>query len=181
MWNEQKTYLTSQLSPGESLLWSGQPKQGLVFRFSDIYYVSAAGFIAFWLSMLIRNGEPVFLLIFAVPGVSFAVYMNTVRYFVDSKQRAKTYYGVTNERVIIVSGLRSREVKTLLLKFITDLSIEERPDGRGTIKFGPPEPTTGFLTKFYSRDADLVYPSFDLIPEAKRVYEIIRNEQKKAA
>jgi hypothetical protein len=178
MWNEQKTYLTSQLSPGELLLWSGQPKQGLVFHLSDIYSVFVLVFIAVWLTMVIKTGAPVFFLFFAVPGVLFAVYINTARYFVNSKQRAKTYYGVTNERVIIVSGLRSREVKSLPLKFITDITIDERSDGTGTIKFGPAEPTTGLLAKFFSRGEEVVNPSFDLIQDAKRVYEIVRNAQK---
>jgi len=155
--------------PGESLLWSGQPKQGLVFRFSDLYFVFVLVFMALWFIAEKWSGAPAFFLIFAVPGILFAVYMNTVRYIVNSKQRAKTYYGATNERVVIVSGLRSREVKSLPLKFITDVTIDERRDGAGTIQFGPAEPSTSALGKLFSRGEEVVYPSFDLIPDAKRV------------
>jgi hypothetical protein len=119
-----------------------------------------------------------FFLIAGVPGVLFALYMNTGRYFVNSKQRAKTYYGVTDERVIIVSGLFSKQVKSLPLKFMTDISIDEKSDGTGTITFGPSEPTASWLTNMFSRKEEIVYPSFDLIQDAKRVYEIIRHAQK---
>jgi hypothetical protein len=179
MWNEPKTFLTSQLSRGETLLWSGQPKQGLVFRLGDLYFVFVLGFTAFWLYML--TNTPAFPRIFLVAAVStvlFALYMNTARYFVNSKQRAKTYYGVTNERAIIVSGLFSKQVKSLPLKFMTDISIDEKRDGTGTIKFGPSEPSGSWLTNMFSRKEEIVYPSFDLIQDAKRVYEMIRAAQR---
>lgn len=47
MWNEQKAILTTELSSGETLLWSGQPRQGLIFRLADIYFLFVIGFGVF--------------------------------------------------------------------------------------------------------------------------------------
>jgi hypothetical protein len=179
MWNEQKTFLTSQLSSDETLLWSGQPKQGLVFRFGDLNYLFVIGFGILWMTVCCpKRGLPVLRRDFCYPHIAFGVYGLTGRYFVNSKQRAKTYYGVTGERVIIVSGLFSKQVKSLPLKFMTDISIDEKSDGTGTITFGPSEASTSWLTNIFSRKEEIVYPSFDLIRDAKRVYEIIRHAQK---
>jgi len=51
--------------------------------------------------------------------------------------RSRTYYGLTNERVIIISGLSSRTVKSLQVQTLTDVSLSEDASGTGTVTFGP--------------------------------------------
>ena len=51
--------------------------------------------------------------------------------------RSRTYYGLTNERVIIISGLSSRTVKSLQVQTLTDVSLSEEASGTGTVAFGP--------------------------------------------
>ncbi len=51
--------------------------------------------------------------------------------------RSRTYYGLTNERVIIISGLSSRTVKSLQVQTLTDVSLSEEASGTGTVMFGP--------------------------------------------
>jgi hypothetical protein len=51
--------------------------------------------------------------------------------------RSRTYYGLTNERVIIISGLSSRTVKSLQVQTLTDVSLSEEASGTGTVTFGP--------------------------------------------
>jgi hypothetical protein len=62
------------------------------------------------------------------------------RFIVDARERERTFYGITSERIIIVSGLFSRRTKSLNLRTLTDISLIERPDGSGTITFGPTHP-----------------------------------------
>lgn len=103
--------------------------------------------------------------------------MNTGRYFLDARQRANTFYGVTNERVIMVSGIFNQKIKTLPLKTLYDISLNERADGTGTITFGPDMPSKSWIEKIFSKDEDIVYPDFTRIPQARKVYEIIREAQ----
>ena len=72
------------------------------------------GFAIFWeWQVLQAPNAPVFFVLWGVPFVLIGLYMVFGRFFVDALQRAKTFYGVTNERVIIVSGLFGRKVKSL--------------------------------------------------------------------
>jgi hypothetical protein len=105
------------------------------------------------------------------------------RFFVEAKQRSGTYYAVTPQRVIIRSGLFSRSVKSLPLKTLQDLSLSERTDGTGTIAFGAQHPMAsmfGGMPGWPGMDQYLG-PRFDLIPQARSVYESIRKAQASAA
>lgn len=183
MWNEQKRVIESQLSPSERLLWSGQPRQGLCLRAADAYLIPFSllwgGFAIFWESSVISSGAPFFFRLLGIPFVLIGVYMIIGRFFVDAKHRSNTYYGVTNERAMIVSGLFSRQVKSLNLRTLTDVSLDEKSDGSGTITFGVRYSVSwasGELS--FSGGEKQSTPAFDLIPEAKRVYEMIRAAQR---
>jgi hypothetical protein len=80
---------------------------------------------------------PCFFAIWGIPFVLIGLYIMFCRFWVDARQRAQTLYAVTSERVIIVSGLVTRQVKSLSLDTISDVSLTEWGSGAGTIMFGP--------------------------------------------
>ena len=182
MWNEQKRYLESQLSTGEVLLWSGQPRGGLFFRPSDMFVIPFSllwcGFAVFWNTRVWFSGAPIFFRIWGLPFLIVGIYMVIGRFFVDAWQRSKTYYGVTAERIIIVSGIFTRKIQSLNLKTLTDVSVTERKDLSGTVTFGADRRASGW--SFTMNRNEPVYPVFDSIQDAKRVYDIIRNAQRTA-
>lgn len=187
MWNEQKRYLESQLAPNERLLWSGQPRQGFFLRAGDAGLIPFSllwgGFAIFWEVSVLSTNAPVFFKLWGIPFVLVGLHMMVGRFFVDVRQRSRTYYGVTNERVVIVSGLSGRSVKSLNLRTLTDVSLDERSDGSGTITFGATSPTSwwaggGVQLPGWGQQST---PSFEQIPEAKRVYEVIRSAQRQSA
>lgn len=136
--------IRSELAPGEQVLWSGQPRQGLIVRGFDVFAIPFsllwAGFAVFWLVTAMQSDAPLPFVLFGVPFVLVGVYIVIGRFFVEAKQREKTFYAVTQQRIVIVSGLFSRSVKSLNLKTISDLSVSARSDGRGTITFGAQHP-----------------------------------------
>ncbi len=186
-----QTVIAPYLDPGERLLWSGQPLGGVRFRAQDAILIPFSlvwgGFAVFWETMaltMVRGHAPfpislVFPL-FGLPFVAVGLYMIFGRFFVDARTRARTFYGVTNERVIILSGLFSRQVKSLQLRTLSDVSLNERSDGSGTISFGATNPFSMWMGAGASWPGAgrFAPPAFDLIERARIAYNIIRDAQR---
>jgi len=71
------------------------------------------------------------------------IYFVFVRFFTDATQRKKTVYGLTNERIIIISGLWNSKVNSLNLK-LSQIFCKRKSDRSGSIMLGPPNPYGGF-------------------------------------
>jgi hypothetical protein len=189
MFQSVESILSPQLDSGERLLWSGQPRGGIRLRGQDALLIPFSllwgGFAIFWEFMALKATAKapgpmagVFPL-FGLPFVVIGLYLIFGRFFVDAKIRARTYYGVTNERIIIISGLFSQQTKSLQLRNLSEVSHTQRSDGSGTITFG----SAPFMGGFFPRGSwpgagRYAPPTFDLIDHSKEVYDIIRSVQK---
>lgn len=177
--------ISKELESDERLLWSGIPKQGLVLRSSDALLIPFSllwgGFAVVWETGVLNSQAPGFFALWGIPFVLFGLYLIVGRFFVDARQRAATAYGVTNKRVLIVSGLFTRSVKSLALRTLTDMTLSERSDGSGTISFGS-SPAWGqwFANTSWPGAATQQVPAFDLIADAKAVYSQLRAAQSAA-
>ena len=186
MWEiTENNELQAILGKSEHLIWSGRPKQGLMLRPSDAYLIPFSllwgGFALFWESTAILSGAPFFFMLWGIPFVMMGLYITVGRFFADAYMRQKTYYGLTKERVIIVSGLFQQSVKTLPLNTLADVTLSKRADGRGTITFGSGSAYAGFPAWFGSaswpNSRRPAPPAFEAIPDAPMVYEYIRDAQ----
>jgi hypothetical protein len=141
---ETNMLVQAELNLNEHLLWVGQPRRGIVLRATDALMIPFSilwgGFAIFWEISAIRSGAPPFFALFGIPFVLVGVYIIFGRFFVDAWQRVNISYAVTNERIIIRSGRLLKRVKSLNLRTLSDVSMEERRDGSGTITFGPTHP-----------------------------------------
>ncbi len=177
--------ITAELGPRESLLWSGRPTRGIQFRGSDVFLIPFSllwcGFAIFWESSVVTTNAPFFFKLWGVPFVLMGLYFVFGRFIVDSMQRGKTFYGVTNERIIIVSRFLQRKTKSLNLRTLTDISLTEKSDGTGSIAFGAASPFYSWLGGAYwpgmGRQS---VPVFDMVDNVKMVYGIIIDVQKAA-
>jgi len=177
--------IQSMLEPRERLLWAGQPAQGIQLRGSDIFMIPFSflwgGFAIFWEYSVIEKGAPFFFMLFGVPFVLVGLYIMFGRFYVEAKQRAKTFYGVTNERVIIASDLFRKKVKSINLRTLTDISLSESSNGSGSISFGHSSPFASMFGGMYWPGMEqYMGPRFDLVNNAKQVYQQIRDAQKNA-
>ncbi len=200
--------IARELDAGESLLWSGQPRKGIVFRGADVFMIPFSimwgGFAIFWETMVLSQARkagdriPVFFVLWGIPFVLVGWYVMFGRFLVDARRREHTCYGVTDRRVIIVTGPFDRQmtpsvgtlitlgaglgrykVKSLDLRTMTDVSMTERSDGSGTITFGA-QPQYSYLAGAgWPEMANNFAPSFDLVENVKSVYEVIRGAQRK--
>jgi hypothetical protein len=110
--------------------------------------------------------------------LAIGLYILFGRYFIDMRRRASTYYAITDERAIILSGTFRRKIKSLNLRTVSDITVSQRRDGTGTISFGGSDHLwfmSGFdfwATGLYGAN------SFERIPNVKEVYEQIRKVQR---
>ena len=181
-----------ELSPDERLLWAGRPRQGVFFlRAGDAFAIPLT---ALWCGVTAAVGPKMLSILsddrtpwpqrMSLPLggallMLMGLYMMIGRFFVDSLQREKTVYAVTNKRVIIRSGLFKQTTDSLGLRVLPNVALSRHLGGRGTIIFGPADSETFFgdfggWPGFRNR---LNPPRFESIAEATRVYEIIRAAQ----
>jgi hypothetical protein len=109
------------------------------------------------------------------------LYIVLGRFFADAYQRANTYYGVTNQRVLIITRGIGGKVKSLNLRGLSDISFSGSSNGRGVIQFGT---TPWSVSNVFGNSGWPGLPSaprFELADEAKRVYELIRQAQQKTS
>jgi hypothetical protein len=174
-----------ELAGSEKVLWHGQPRAGILFRGSDAiaipFSIMWCGFAIFWESSVLTSNAPVFFVLWGIPFIAVGLYFVVGRFLFEGRQRAQTSYAVTTERIIIVSGVFNRSVKSLNLRTLTDLSFSERGNGEGTITFGPTSAFGNMISPNWPGARGQTSPMFDVIPDAKRVYEIIRKAQREAA
>lgn len=146
------------------------------------------GFAIFWEYMAITmthnakntpDGIEIIFPLFGIPFVVVGLYFIFGRFIYDAKKRSKTFYGVTTDRVMIISGLFRKNVKSLNLKAMSDLSIDEKQNGRGTIIFGQENPMMAMFMGGGFPGTGSTTPKFELIDGAKQVYNEIRNQQKR--
>lgn len=145
---------------GETLLWAGFPRQGLVLRGRDLWQVPfafvATAFPAYsaWdaLTSPALDATKAFLGVFSIAVTVVGLYLLVGRFLLDSRNRAGLAYGVTDRTVLIVGGLFGSTVTAIDVDSIEALRIDEI-NGRGTIHFADSLPLSA------SNGVDMWHPS----------------------
>ena len=180
---EVEQQIAQQLEGGEQLLWSGQPGSGIRFRRADFYMVPFSllwgGFAVYWEILAFRHESPLFFRFWGVPFVLFGVHLVVGRFILDSWQRANTLYGVTNRRVIIVNGIRTRRTTSLPMPTIPAITLAEREDGSGDVVFDTTDARHVAVGGLVPRGS-FVPIMLEFLPNVRHVYNIIREAQQSA-
>lgn len=174
-----------ELATSERLLWCGRPRRGLIRLRSDAYMIPLGvlwGVFAIAWVWLIFGRAPMFFRIWAggIVAVGWSYFL-VGRYWVDAWQRAAITYAVTSERVMVVSGMLTRTVRSMGLDSLSGLSLDEDDQGAGVIHFGP-------IPAFCAWAAEVsmpgigrhLVPHFELPEGAREVYEIILAARREA-
>jgi hypothetical protein len=174
----------NRLLAGETILWTGQPAQGLMLTGRDGLLIPFSlfwgGFAIFWESLVAKTPKaPAFMGLFGVPFVLVGLYLIFGRFLVDAWVRGATSYALTNQRILIARQRPSSSFTAIDLDRLTDATLTERTDGSGTIVLAPASPFMGVFGA--NRNSFVAWtPSLDpipkllAIPDARRVFDQIQ-------
>lgn len=109
------------------------------------------------------------LLVFPLAGSYFVI----GRFLLDALYRSRLRYVITNQRVIVINGLSRDSVKSIDRKALS-LTLEERADGRGTIRLAKNDGWDNpYLVSWHA--CAFGSPHLFRIKDARRVYELLRH------
>lgn len=183
--DESNTSFDFGLAPSEHLVWSGRPPRGLLLRASDVFLIPlttiAGVFGIFWEVNAITSGAGWGFLIAGILPLTTGLYGMFGRFWFDAKLREHTRYAVTNERVIVSSGFFQPSVKSLDIDTLK-VTLKEQANGFGTIyTVGPYDISMTYSRAFpFPGMTDYLPPCFELIDNAREVYELIRMVQRES-
>lgn len=184
-----------ELISGESLYWAGMPNRGVVFHSDDWAMVPfsllwggfaifwEAGAMGYWGKGARSGGASTFMELWGIPFVLIGQYMIWGRFLYDEWLKRRTYYAVTNRRVITVQEAWKRKTSSMYLEAIP--SIEREGTMTGTLWFGTKYPIfagrgsgkkTRNMSRFYLGDV----PLFADIDDVDSVYRTIMDLREKA-
>jgi hypothetical protein len=168
----------AQLLSGEQIVWEGRPFAGILFRSVDVFLVPFSllwgGFALFWNASVWTTDAELSFKIFGLPFLLIGLYAILGRFLADMVIRKSTSYFITNRRVLIARGSK---LKSLDIKRLPSIELDERSDGSGSIRFG----ASGGLFSGQN-NFGIWQPTFDptpqliRVPDARRVYELLQKQ-----
>ncbi|PKN92662.1 MAG: hypothetical protein CVU44_13460 [Chloroflexi bacterium HGW-Chloroflexi-6] len=173
------------LNPAEKILWTGKPRQGFVFWRSDIFFIPFSivwAVVAYLLEFkTVVSDLPFQDKIWSILSLSVAAYIVLLRFFVDLAYRYLTFYALTNQRVLIHTGLFKTTLTSLLLADLKEINLDPGKDGRGNIVFGPLDPKAWIYSGggWPKMGGQTPVPAFEMLKDAEKVYKQILAQQKK--
>jgi hypothetical protein len=181
------------LKPGETILWAGRPRQGIVFQINDWFngpvvltgalllgftIFQAFGLAPRWHAPKANN------IPFTAFYLAFTLCLVLVRLIVDRHFRAQTTYAVTDWRVAIARNNQAPSNQTASLRSwpIQPAELAMHRNGHGTITFGGPywlagsfNPPMPFVERIKLHPIFGRSRMFYQIDNAEAVYSLITN------
>ncbi|HTS09095.1 MAG TPA: hypothetical protein VMP68_26250 [Candidatus Eisenbacteria bacterium] len=186
---EASVELQSELVSGENLLWAGRPNRSVIFHSEDGLAIPFSllwgGFAIFWEAIALglwphnSKGPAFFMVIPGIPFVLIGQYLIWGRFLYDGWLKRRTYYGITNRRLIVLQEATRRKSCSLFLNAIP--TVERDGAFTGTIWFGSKYTTTkGQRAQSWSRFSVRDVPVFADLDDAESIYRLILDLSGKA-
>jgi hypothetical protein len=177
-----RAVVAKAMDPTEVLVWAGRPAQGLRLIAADgvalaLGMLWGSGAIL-WEVVAIRSNAPWWLWVWGLPFAAIGFNLVVGRFFVDAQRRARTFYGLTQTRALIVFVGRKQRVTAIDLASQHQLEWTQSADGRGSIHFGTAPAAPGaFQVAAGWGTSGRRPPAFELIEQPEDVYDRIRDAQ----
>jgi len=186
MFNPNKTEADKQLQhellEGEELIWTDKAGTGIRFVLRDIILIPF-GIIFFvgsliWESIVLLGMPVLYKIAFSLIGIPFILmgfYLLIGRFWIDSKRRGKTFYGITQKRLIIKVIKHPAIVEVFNITTLSAMEINEKPDGSGTIKLDSDPPYySAWKTGYTYRKTAWAIES---VQNIRSIYDLILQQQ----
>jgi len=182
-----------ELIKDEHIMWTGQPDTSVVFTRADIFLIPFSlfwgGFAIFWevTVLFARNkaggGPPAFFALFGMIFVVLGLHFILGRFIWKNFKKKRTYYAVTNKRVIVLTKTFGKNIQAEFIDRIPGINKSIRSNGIGTVRFGNSNMmsamygNTGLdcFGSFYGQDLPVFYD----IKDADRVHGIVNELRNK--
>ena len=170
-----------RLRSGETVLWSGRPRQGVVFHLYEvsgfILFLGAYALVSLQVALSRFDQVIVGLLLFPLAG---AIGWLIVRALLDARRRSTQTLVLTSERLVTVDGA---VITWDTIETIAKLSLVAHVTS-GTIYFGnAPTPVdmlnqvSGTVKRLMNDDdADVMPKAIELGPDAREVYALLSKQ-----
>ncbi|WP_425990882.1 PH domain-containing protein [Afipia sp. DC4300-2b1] len=167
--------IRQEIATGERVLWNKKALGGLRLEAGDLqksgFGLLFFGFSLFWIYGAWNDASNAKASLFPLLGLPFALvgfYLFVGHFFWTALCRRYTEYAVTNQRVIVSSGIFSRATQSIEYLKIPVLTMIEKSDGSGSIQFGE--------TKSVNQGdgVSFVATKIDAVPEVRAVYNLLR-------
>lgn len=136
-YNDEYSFAAQYMIGDEYILWKGKPEKGKLITGADIFTILFSivwcGFAIFWELTAIASGAPFFFAMFGLPFVGIGLYLVFGRFIHKAYMRKRTYYVITNKKII---RLRGKRIEMLDGKCLPGMRVHAHLDGSGTIQFG---------------------------------------------
>lgn len=192
---DEQQRLQSELSNGESLVWTGKPNPNIIFHPSDWYMIPFSllwgGFAIFWEGGVtgffgFTKGDhvPSFMVLWGIPFVLIGQYFIWGRFFYAAWKKKRILYAITNRRVLVLSLPPQAKIISSFIESISAIDRDIHANGSGTLKFGQIVNQWGRGGNFNSMDGlylNAGVPVFVDIDDAANVYGIVADHRTHAA
>ena len=183
--------LRRQLAPGERVLWHGRPPQGLLLRRADAWLIPLSclwgGGVIFNVLHLLKTSAQMedragmgFLFVWGLLFVLVGLYLMLGRFWVDAYLRARTYYALTHERLLLAGGWSGRQIKSLPLRNLPQITLKVNASGGGVIQLGSESRSLWSACPPGWPGAPLQPDALELADDAQRVFHLIQSAQRQS-
>jgi hypothetical protein len=178
--------IATQLLDGERIAWAGGPGMGIRLQAADTFLIPFSllwcGFAFFWEYSVVSIGHaPMFMRLWGIPFILVGLYFVVGRFILDAWLRGRTYYAITNQRVLIYRPAPFGRFTALSLKQLPEMNLIESANGSGTIRFGPQTPMFGRGASFSIWTPSLdPTPQFVAVASASALFRQLQQAQRNA-
>ncbi len=183
-----------ELIPDERLIWAGTPTLGRIFHKEDLFLVPFSllwgGFALFWEAGVLgywgRGSNPRtpwnFGIIWGIPFVLVGQYFIWGRFFYAEWNKRRTFYAVTNQRVIVVQDRPNRKTASAYIDTLPVLIKEAGSGTIGTLRFSEPDSPWSRRRGWSAWDSMAIgaTPVFVDIEDVNAVYLVVAELRQKA-
>jgi len=187
--------IQTEIISGEKVYWAGMPNPRVIFHSDDWtaipFTLIWTGFFVFWEADALgiwgraprAGGSDVFMALWGIPFLIIGNYMVWGRFLVDGWLKRKTYYAVTNRRILVLQEGWNRKTNWMYLEAIP--TIEREGTIRGTLWFGKKYPVIAgrgqkkrSMSRFDVSDMPIFADIDDVDSVQRLVHELRENARK---